>query len=113
RLGSRPRRAVREMGPAQHRGPPRHAVGGIGRARAEGGDMMPMTPWQVGFVSTVLRSLARNDRIALARVVARPAWPMSMFSDGVARIVRLTSEPWCRDALAPWGDDAAPGPRTY
>jgi hypothetical protein len=76
------------------------------------GQMRPFTPWQVGFVSTVLRALARGDRAAMKVWTAPPGWPARLFSDGVGRIVRLTRGAWCQEALAPWGDDAHPGPRT-
>lgn len=34
-----------------------------------------------------------------------------MFTGGSGRIARTCAQPWCREALAPWGDDAHPGPR--
>ena len=72
---------------------------------------MMMTPWQLGFVSTVLRALARNDVAAMRVWVIQPFGPLRIFSDSISRLVQLANEPWCREALAPYADDAHPGPR--
>lgn len=73
---------------------------------------MISTPWQVGFVSTILRALARDDRGAMKAWVARPL-PKRIFGGGIRHIVRACTQNWCREALAPWADEAHPGPRMF
>jgi hypothetical protein len=75
--------------------------------------MRPLTPWQVGFVTTILRALARGDRAAMKVWTAPPGWPARLFSDGVGRIVRITQTAWCHEGLAPWRSDDHPGPRRF
>lgn len=74
---------------------------------------MESSPWYLGFVDTVLRALARDDRAAMAVWVAPAPWPLRPFVDRVARIARRAAAPWCKEALAPWGDSRLPGPRSF
>ena len=71
-----------------------------------------MTPWQVGFVSEVLRALARRDREALERVALAPPWPWSWLESGAARLLRAASAPDFREALGPWSGEGR-GARTF